>query len=114
MLPYYIRPVHILNYFIYSCLDAASVNYCHIFISFYCRLCAEYEKMYEFARREPANVADAVQLLLQITAAQEKDLPLLSTRVDYVETLLEYLTKYGHFSNELTCKSIAIDVQSTI
>lgn len=74
----------------------------------YYRLCVEYEKMYEFARREPANVEDAVQLLLQITAAQEKDLPLLSTRVDYIETLLEYLTKYGHFSSELTCKSMQL------
>lgn len=61
--------------------------------------------MYEFARRDPANVEDAVQLLLQITAAQEKDLPLLSTRVDYVETRLEYLTKYGHFSDQLKSKS---------
>ncbi|KAF4522383.1 hypothetical protein B566_EDAN012965 [Ephemera danica] len=66
------------------------------------KLCEEYKKMYEFAREDPASVEDAVELLLQITAVQEKELPLLSTRVDYVETLLEYLTKYAFFSDIIT------------
>jgi hypothetical protein len=59
----------------------------------------EYKAKYMFAREEPANVEDVIELLLQITACQEKDLPLLATSVDYVEVLLEYLTKYGHFSD---------------
>lgn len=62
----------------------------------------EYRSRYEAARREPETIKDVVQYCLDITASQEKILPALAFKVDQVETLLEYLTQYGFFSDSLT------------
>jgi hypothetical protein len=64
----------------------------------------EYRSRYEAARREPETIKDVVQFCLDITASQEKILPTLAIKVDQVETLLEYLTLYGFFSDVLTGK----------
>jgi hypothetical protein len=68
------------------------------------RLLEEYRSRYEAARREPETIKEVVQFCLDITASQEKILPTLAIKVDQVETLLEYLTLYGFFSDVLTGK----------
>jgi hypothetical protein len=68
----------------------------------YIRLLEEYRSRYESARREPETIKEVVQFGLDIIASQEKILPALAIKVDQVETLLEYLTLYGFFSDVLT------------
>jgi len=62
----------------------------------------DYRSKYELARRNPETIKDVVNFSQEITACQEKSLPALSIKVDQVEKLLEYLTRYGFFSNLLT------------